>query len=94
MQTHHVKLGDRIVAEEPLGEGPEYMMESTVTVAQLLQWFNEKQTNRSFSVAWDGNYGIDRRSGWSVTIDGIVVVELEPSLLGAAMKTISYLSDD
>ena len=30
---------------------------------------------RSFRLGYDRDYGIDRRSGWSVVVDGVVVVQ-------------------
>jgi hypothetical protein len=41
---------------------------------------------KSFAIEWDTDYGIDRRSGWSIIHDGIVVVELEPWLVVAIVK--------
>jgi hypothetical protein len=37
---------------------------------------------RSFRIEYDRDYGIDRRSGWTTTVNGIVCVELT-SLLRA-----------
>ena len=40
-----------------------------------------------FSIVYDKNYGIDNRKGWTVCINGSVVVELERFLLVALFKT-------
>jgi hypothetical protein len=36
-----------------------------------------------FRIEYDRDYGIDRRSGWTVIIGGRVIVELYRSLIGA-----------
>lgn len=33
---------------------------------------------RQIKLEWDHSYGIDKRSGWTVTINGCVVVQLSP----------------
>lgn len=38
---------------------------------------------RNLRVDWDIDYGIDRRTGWSIHYDGTCLVVLEPSLLRA-----------
>lgn len=38
------------------------------------------------SVAWDRDYGIDHRIGWSVHIDGICYVQFERHLVIALLK--------
>lgn len=44
---------------------------------------NEREPLRQISVCWDRDYGINDRTGWTVVVDGIVEVELEPSLFRA-----------
>jgi hypothetical protein len=41
---------------------------------------------RNLKVTYDRDYGIDRRRGWSVSYDGICLVEFRPTLLGALWK--------
>ena len=36
----------------------------------------EKFEVNNFSLTYDRDYGIDRRSGWTVVINGVVVVQL------------------
>lgn len=38
---------------------------------------------QSFALEWDRAYGIDRRSGWTVKIDGRVIVQFARTLPGA-----------
>ena len=43
-----------------------------------------------FSLAYDKNYGIDNRTGWTTCIDGIVAVELNKGLLRTLLKTLLW----
>jgi hypothetical protein len=48
---------------------------------------------REFRLEYDADYGIDRRSGWSVVIDGSVVAELmetPEAALKQAMEKVSH----
>jgi len=42
----------------------------------------------SLSVEFDRNYGISKRTGWSIAIDGRYLVELEKRLVKAIWKAI------
>ncbi len=35
---------------------------------------------------WDTNYGMDHRWGWTIVVDGIVMVELEHNLIKAVWR--------
>lgn len=48
---------------------------------------------KQFSVEWNTDYGVLNREGWTVVIDGITAVSLEPSLLTAIQKAIAWLKD-
>jgi len=39
-------------------------------------------------IEYDRNYGIDRRTGWTIVYDGSVLVELEPWLIAAIWKSL------
>ena len=41
----------------------------------------------SFAIEWDKDYGIDKRTGWTVKLDGAVLVQLERFLLVALWKS-------
>lgn len=43
---------------------------------------------KSFKLAWDKDYGIDKRAGWSITVNGHVLVILERWLIVAACKAL------
>jgi len=47
-----------------------------------------KLKNRTFSLDYDRNYGIDNRKGWSIAINGSYMVQLEPWLLVAVYKAV------
>jgi len=36
-----------------------------------------------FKLEWDKNYGIARRKGWTVVVNGLTLVELEPNPIKA-----------
>jgi hypothetical protein len=40
----------------------------------------------SFAIEWNEDYGIDKRTGWTVKLGGRVLVELEPFLVVALWK--------
>ncbi len=42
----------------------------------------------SIRIDYDSDYGIDKRSGWSISFGGIVYVELERFLAGAIIKAV------
>lgn len=42
--------------------------------------------HESLRVEWDGDYGCEHRSGWSVAVDGAFLVQLERFLLVAILK--------
>ena len=47
---------------------------------------------RRFELRYDSDYGIDRRSGWTVTVDGSVAAQLMPTpeaALEAAVQDVS-----
>mgnify|MGYP003405963428 CR=1 FL=1 len=44
-----------------------------------------------FRLEYDRAYGVDLRSGWSVTVGGHMAVELEPNLLTAVRKALGAL---
>ncbi len=41
---------------------------------------------KSLKIEYDNNYGINRRSGWTVVVDGITCVQLERWLLVALFR--------
>lgn len=41
---------------------------------------------KNFQLEWDTDYGIDKREGWSLTIDGEVVCQFEDSPQNAVKK--------
>jgi len=43
---------------------------------------------RSFALEYDRDCGIDKRTGWSVKRDGLVLVALEPWLFIALLKAV------
>jgi hypothetical protein len=43
---------------------------------------------KSLTIEFDRDYGIDKRTGWSIKVDGRVVVELERFLLMALIKAV------
>lgn len=43
---------------------------------------------KSLYVVYDEDYGIDKRSGWSVAIDGSYYVQFEEYLIKAIVKAI------
>lgn len=45
---------------------------------------------KQFSIEFNRDYGIDRRTGWTVTWDGCVLSQLQPWLVVAVWKAIAY----
>lgn len=45
---------------------------------------------KQFSIEFNRDYGIDRRTGWTVTWDGCVLSQLQPWLIVAVWKAIAY----
>ena len=43
----------------------------------------------NLSVTFDRDYGIDNRTGWTICINGSVIVELERRLIIAVIKLLS-----
>lgn len=43
---------------------------------------------KQFKVEWDRDYGINKRTGWSIVVDGSFVVQLERFLIIAISKTL------
>lgn len=41
---------------------------------------------RQFKVEWCANYGINKRTGWSICVNGRVVADIEPWLAVAFWK--------
>jgi hypothetical protein len=58
----------------------------------------ECRKGRNFRIEWDKNYGVDKRTGWSISFNGSFLVELEKRLSVAIIKAgyrkISYLIDN
>lgn len=42
---------------------------------------------KQFSLQWDKDYGLLKKTGWTVTVDGLVIVHLKKSLLAALVLT-------
>lgn len=49
--------------------------------------------NLGFRLEYDVDYGIDRRSGWSVTVNGSVIVQFAPSPEEALVDAIQRIKD-
>jgi hypothetical protein len=45
---------------------------------------------RQMRISYDHEYGIEQRSGWSVALDGAVVVQFCPSLLRALWRAKTF----
>lgn len=43
---------------------------------------------KNVSVEYDTDYGVDKRSGWSICVNGSFTAELEPSLIRAIWQTV------
>ena len=41
---------------------------------------------KNFRLEFDRDYGIDKRTGWSIVVNGCFVVQLEPWLIVAIWK--------
>jgi len=61
---------------------------STASYASRYQGKEEKNRGRipDLRVDYDNDYGIDHQSGWSVTVEGSVLVQFEKHLLVALVK--------
>lgn len=46
---------------------------------------------KNFEIQFDRGYGIDKRTGWTVVVDGSVLAELEPWLIVAVFKAIRMM---
>lgn len=62
----------------------------------LLRYEGENHTKRrghySFKIQWDRNYGIAKRQGWSISLDGFYLVSLERWFIIAVVKALwSYM---
>lgn len=42
---------------------------------------------RSLEIGWDREYGCDKKSGWTIFVDGSCLVQFERWLLVALIKT-------
>lgn len=45
---------------------------------------------KSLRIEYDTDYGIDKRTGWSATVDGVVVVQFEVSMMAMLAKLMRY----
>jgi hypothetical protein len=43
---------------------------------------------RRFDLTWDKDYGSGKRTGWTVTLDGVHLVQLEPWLVVALLRAV------
>ena len=43
---------------------------------------------RQFKLEWDREYGINKRTGWSIVVDGSVIVQLERFSIIAVVKAL------
>ena len=55
--------------------------------------FSIELNQRSFGLHYDKDYGIDKRSGWSVVVNGVVCVQFEKRLVKALVKTVDVVKD-
>ena len=44
---------------------------------------------KSLSIDWYRGYGIDKREGWSVAVNGSTVCQFEPSLVSALARALA-----